>query len=54
MNEISEISDEQKIKLGCEGLAAFFDQFEPLDKQSMIFIEVLMELLKGRRYVPNK
>jgi hypothetical protein len=40
-----ELSDSEKTKLGIEAIAQFLDQFQPIDKKTIDFINVLLDIL---------
>ncbi len=42
---------EEMAELGHEAVAAFFDRFGPLDETSVVFLEVLFEVLLGEQHL---
>jgi hypothetical protein len=47
---MAEPSDKEKRELGCDAFRSFLWQFEPLDQRSLLFVEVLFEILMDKKY----
>lgn len=44
-----ELSNEEKQILGQQAIESFIEQFKPIDKHSIVFLQVFFELLMQRK-----